>query len=383
MSWLPKWFSPGPKEDTHLYLKLRLTRWRHLLRAQRACLNLLGDLREKEKGEYIFDRQYLYATMGQIFQMAYTVAYDQGLLEKDGDDGMYPWLDQLKECATAYLQHWTPDRREVLPEPCPGITFGALEGEPLMEQGPANREWMALQEESGLQELKALLKEPEYRMIKGLLNLLDPQDVPNRPGPLGEKAQTAMTLRQGLYQAHDRVLDWLIPTQAGPQWIKEGTAFQIKGPFPLYAVDLGEMRFRMKSISKTGNPGPTGQRPAFFGSPFGEKPEPSPLLLGTFSGDNPSPMLLVFDRSTLFLMNSSPSEKIRVDAVLTSIRKLNHFFLHWEGGPELRPGMEAWADWFDWDRQKDQTLFEVYYDNKSADEIRGLLKKTGIAWGVH
>ena len=92
--------------------------------AERVCLDLLADLREKGKGEYIFDRQYLWATMGQIFQKAYQVAYDRGLLEKDEEAEMYLWLDRLKECATAYLQNWTPDRDKVLSEPGGGPVRG-------------------------------------------------------------------------------------------------------------------------------------------------------------------------------------------------------------------------------------------------------------------
>ena len=331
--------------------------------AERVCLDLLADLREKGKGEYIFDRQYLYATMGQIFQKAYQVAYDRGLLEKDEEAGMYLWLDRLKEYATAYLQNWTPDRDQVLPEPGPGNNFG----------GSADGELRALQEE------------PEYRMIKGLLTILDPHEASKDSGPLKEKFETGMTLRQGLYLAHDRVLAHLIPSQAWPQWIKEGAAFQIRatGSPLIVAVDLREKSLKTESPSRTGGPGVTGQGPSNFPNPFGEGLESSPLLPETPPGETPPPLFLVFDESTFFLMSSSPSRRVMVDAVLTSIRKLNHFFFHWEGKPNRRPGMESWNDWFDWDRQEDQTFFEVYDDKKPAEEIRGLLKKVGIVRGYH
>ena len=331
--------------------------------AERVCLDLLADLREKGKGEYIFDRQYLYATIGQIFQKAYQVAYDRGLLEKDEEAGMYLWLDRLKECATDYLQNWTPDRDKVLPEPGPGNQFGgSTDGE-----------------------LRAWQEEPEYRMIKGLLTILDPHEASKDSGPLKEKFETGMTLRQGLYLAHDRVLSRLISSQAWPQWIREGAAFQIRaeGSLPIVAVDLGEKSLKTESTSRTGKPGDTGQRSSNFPNPFGEGLKSSPWLPETPPGETSSPLFLVFDESTYFLMSSSPSRRVILDAVLTSIRKLNHFFFHWEGEPNRRPGMETWTDWFDWDRQEDQTLFEVYDDKKPAEEIRGLLKKVGIVRGYH
>jgi hypothetical protein len=363
VSWLPKWLGLGPKEDTRLFLRLRLTRWRHLLMAERVCLDLLADLREKGKGEYIFDRQYLWATMGQIFQMGYQVAYDRGLLEKDEEAGMYLWLDRLKESATDYLQNWTPDRDKVLQENGPGNQFG----------GSANGELMALQEE------------PEYRMIKGLLTILDPPEASKESGPLKEKFETGMTLRQGLTLAHDRVLARLISPQAWPQWIKEGAAFQIRGEGSLLivAVDLSEKSLRTGATLRTGGTGDTGQKSSNFPNPFGEGLESSPLLPETPPGETPSPWFMVFDESTFFLMSSSPSRTVAVDAVLTSIRKLNHFFFHWAGKPTRRPGTETWTDGFDWDRQEDQTFFEVYDHKKSAEEIRGLLKKVGIVRGYH
>ncbi len=331
--------------------------------AERICLDLLADLREKEKGEYIFDRQYLWATMGQIFQKAYQVAYDRGLLEKDEEAGMYIWLDRLKECATDYLQNWTPDRDKVLLEPGPGNEIGgSTDGE-----------------------LRALLDEPEYRMIKGLLTILDPPEASKGSGPLKEKFETGMTLRQGLTLAHDRVLARLISPQAWPQWIKEGAAFQIRdeGSLPIVAVDLRKKSLKTGATSRTERPDEPGQKSSNFPNPFGEGLGSSLLLPETPPGEKTSPLFLVFDESTFFLMSSSPWGRVVVDAVLTSIRKLNHFFFHWEGKPGRRPEMKAWTDVFDWDRQEDQTFFEVYDHQKSAEEIRGLLKKVGIVRGYH
>ena len=228
-------------------------------------------------------------------------------------------------------------------------------------------------------------EEPEYRMIKGLLTILDPPEASKGSGPLKEKFETGTTLRQGLTLAHDRVLARLISSQAWPQWIKEGAAFEVRveGSLLIVAVDLKEKSLKTGAISRTEGPDETGQRSSDFPNPFGEGPESSPFLLENPPGERSSPLFLVFDESTFFLMSSSPSRTVVVDAVLTSIRKLNHFFFHWEGKPSRRPGMETWTDGFDWDRQEDQTFFEVYDDKRPAEEIRGLLKKVGIVRGYY
>lgn len=123
MSWLHKWFGLGKREDTFLTLKLRLARWRHLLRAEESCLTLLGDIREKLSGEYVLDRQYILSSLGQVFQKAYQVAYDMGVLCDLKEVQMYPWLDGLKERVAAYLRTWPLIKTGPSLIPLPGNDF--------------------------------------------------------------------------------------------------------------------------------------------------------------------------------------------------------------------------------------------------------------------
>jgi pyruvate,water dikinase len=106
MSWFHRRFGLGTKEDTILALKLRLTRWRHLLKTEESCLNTLADMREKLSGEYVLDRQYIRDRLSQIFQKAYQVAYDMGILCDLPGSPMYAWLDKIKERIMAYSRNW-------------------------------------------------------------------------------------------------------------------------------------------------------------------------------------------------------------------------------------------------------------------------------------
>jgi len=106
MSWLHKWFGRGTKEDPLLTLKVRLTRWRRLLKVEESCFRALADMREKLSGEYLFDRQYILSSADRIFQETYQVAYDMGILCSLEEVEMYAWLDKMKEKIITYLNNW-------------------------------------------------------------------------------------------------------------------------------------------------------------------------------------------------------------------------------------------------------------------------------------
>jgi pyruvate,water dikinase len=104
---LGSWRERKKKEEVLLTLKLRLNRWRHLLRAEEAFLDSLSDMGEKLSGEYLFDRQYLFSSLGYVFQKAYQVAYDTGILWDPREEArMYSWVDRLRERTTSFLKNW-------------------------------------------------------------------------------------------------------------------------------------------------------------------------------------------------------------------------------------------------------------------------------------
>jgi pyruvate,water dikinase len=104
---LGSWMERKKKEEVLLTLKLRLNRWRHLLKAEEAFLDSLSDMCEKLSGEYLFDRQYLFSSLGYIFQKAYQAAYDTGVLWDPREEvRMYSWVDRLRERTTSFLKNW-------------------------------------------------------------------------------------------------------------------------------------------------------------------------------------------------------------------------------------------------------------------------------------
>jgi pyruvate,water dikinase len=123
MSWLPKWFRRGPERDARLTLKLRLVRWRHLLRVEESLLNRLADMRDKLSGEYVLDRQYIISSVSQIFQESYQVAYDMGMVRGLDEVPMYPWLDGMRERTMAYLRNWPLVEEGPLVLPLPAEEF--------------------------------------------------------------------------------------------------------------------------------------------------------------------------------------------------------------------------------------------------------------------
>jgi phosphohistidine swiveling domain-containing protein len=123
MSWLPKWFRRGTESDARLTLKLRLVRWRHLLRVEESFLNLLADMRDKLSGEYVLDRQYIISSVGQIFQKSYQLAYDMGMVRGLDEVPMYPWLDGMRERTMACLRNWPLIEEGPLVVPLPAGEF--------------------------------------------------------------------------------------------------------------------------------------------------------------------------------------------------------------------------------------------------------------------
>ncbi len=307
MSWLQKWSGLGKREDTLLTLKLRLSRWRHLLKAQWTCLELLADLRDKSRGEYIFDSQYIYSTLGLVFQKAQQMAYDNIVLRESPETGMYLWLNQLKEQATSFLVQW-PKNKE-------GLRDSGFSGQGSPESAEGNDE----ENRRGLNEFE---QEPEFLMLNGLLRRLDPLEATNERPP-AEEFEKPPPLRHGLQETHEQVLSDLIKPGLIQNWITRGPALPIRdlSPYALYVVDLRKAMVGSKSESK--RPGFV-ERKALDCTPW-------PFLLkGLFSsssgegealtGRHPGPApLLVCNQDSLFLSGSSSSGPITLDVVLTSI----------------------------------------------------------------
>jgi hypothetical protein len=357
MSWLQKWSGLGKKEDTLLTLRLRLSRWRHLLKAKESCLELLADLRDKSQGEYIFDSQYIYSTLGLIFQKAQQMAYDRLVLIENQETGMYFWLDELKEQATSFLSQW-PKSREVLRD------FS------LPDQSPPEDDFE---------------QEPEFQMLNGLLKILDPSPADNGK-PLSEALEKSTPLREGLQRTHEEVLGFLIKPGLFQNWITRGLALPMKNlaPFGFYLMDLGKGLAGSKSESNC--PG--------WVEPSAITCSPWPFLLkglssfssregaGPGSRDPSRSLLSVCNQDSLFLAGSPPSGPIIMDVVLTSIRELNHFFIHFQDNSKNLSLLQDLEPLYNWTVRPNESVFEVCTFNRSPQEIEHLIIKAGQGFGL-
>jgi hypothetical protein len=371
MSWLQKWSGLGKKEDTLLTLRLRLSRWRHLLKAKQSCLELLADLKDKSQGEYIFDSQYIYSTLGHIFQKAQQMTYDRLVLLEDQDNGMVLWLDQIKDQATSFLDHFPRNRRALKDSSLSGP--GSPEG---LEQP---------KEENLLQNLNDFEQEPEFQMLKGLLKILDP--LPGNNGkPLVETLEKTTPLREGLQRTHEEVLRFLMKPGLFQNWITGGLALPIQNlsPFTFYLMDLGKDLARSKSEPKL--PG--------WVEPNAIVCSPWPFLLkglslsstreGAVLGrlDLGRSLLMVCNQDALFLAGSSVSGPIIMDVVLTSIRELNHFFIHCEVNSKNLSLLQDLEPLYNWTYRRKGSVFEVFTFNRSPQEIENLIIKAGQGFNL-
>ncbi|MFH0786746.1 MAG: hypothetical protein V2B13_03920 [Pseudomonadota bacterium] len=354
MSWFQKFLGLGKKGDTVLTLKLCLNRWRHFLKTEWACGRLLADLREKHRGEYIFDRQYVFSTVGQLFQKAYQMTYDGLILREDQEMGLYLKLDQLKENTQAYLS---------------GFTRGG--GNPACSPAFEQRGKGAGEGKGGpLEEGEDLDQEPEFQILKGVIELLDTTG-PNAGNPWPEKIEEVLNLRMALRFAHEQVLQQFIKPEVLQHWITTGIALPLSdtGDLPLYVIDLGK-----QTVSDRDKPRKTQQFeealascklwPLFYGglslsskgSPREQRKERPPLFV-------------MVSENSLFLYGSSPGGTLILDMVLTSVRELNHFFFRWQAGSGDSPFIRNLNSLWEWTDQQEEKVYELAAFQKPPKEI--------------
>lgn len=360
MAWFQKFLGLGKKENTVLTLKLRLNRWRHLLRSEWICDRLLDDLKEKSQGEYIFDRQYIFSTVGRIFQQAYQAAYDGTLLGQDQDIGLYLQLDQLKEEALSFLTDYSKgqgfSRANALP---PSLGSGTItNGERIAEEGTD------------------LDQEPEFQMLKGAIKILDSgREKEKTLSP--ETMEETQTLRTALRCTHEQVLSQLINPEDVQHWISTGLAVPWGDKNrPGYGIDLGRETVQGKTRTNT----------LLAPHSFTAWPLVQDIVTALFGEGNGGSrietrsLFFILNENALFLFSSSGGDMILLDLVLTNVRELNHFFFRRQKGsddPHLT--LKTTPSW-DWTYQEKGRVYEWVAFQKPPKEIEGTMTQLGQKW---
>jgi hypothetical protein len=361
MAWFQKFLGLGKKENTVLTLKLRLNRWRHFLRSEWMCDRLLDDLKEKSQGEYIFDRQYIFSTVGRIFQQAYQAAYDGTLLGQDQDSGLYHRLDQLKEETLSFLSNYP--KGKVTPR-----------GNQLSSQ---SRSGTITGGDSSSEEGQDLDLEPEFQMLKGAIKILDSGDGHNNTLSL-EKIEKVQDLRRALRWTHEQVLNQLINPEDVQHWVSTGLAVSWgdKKTGPGYAIDLGKE-------TTQGNTKVNKSDGAISFTPWPQVQEAVTALFRDRTGDSRMeirPLFFILNENALFLFSSSSAAMIFLDLVLTNVRELNHCFFRWQKGSEESSFLPKTIPSWDWTYQEDGKVYEWVAFQRPPKEIEGTVIELGQKW---
>jgi hypothetical protein len=364
VAWFQKFLGLGKKDNTVLTIKLRLNRWRHFLRTEWTCMALLDDLVEKSGGEYIFDRQYVYATVGRIFQKAYQMAYDGSLLMQNPEKEFYDWLDLQKEMTQAYLGQFSREAGE------PKQVF--LPQAASLGKNSASGKTRPTDSD--------LDQEPEFIMLHGVIALLSGNPIrERRSGDLN--LFEVEPLRQALRWLHEKVLRELINPDIVGQWVKNGLAFSIgEKPLPsCYMVDLGREpsagdKAYEERVFPTGTERPRMIRPVIQGVLTALTKN-----LSSPSGQNGPSLCFITDENTLFLFGSDADTFIWLDLFLTHVRELNHFLFRWQKRPDRNPAHLGRLPDFDWTYQEEGKVYEYVAFQRPPREIEGYGEMFGRA----
>ena len=96
MSWLGRVLRPTGGSEALTLLKLRVTRFRQLLRSYGSLLSLIEDAAEKQGGGFILDRQYVVSLAEQVVEIADGVAFDLNVLTSQRNLPFYEQVERLR-----------------------------------------------------------------------------------------------------------------------------------------------------------------------------------------------------------------------------------------------------------------------------------------------
>jgi pyruvate,water dikinase len=114
MSWLGRMLRPTGGSKALTLLKLRVTRFRQLLRSYGSLLSLIEDAAEKQGGGFILDRQYVVSLAEQVVEIAVGVAFDLNVLTSQRSLPFYEQVERLGAELRSLLEEggtWTPAGR--------------------------------------------------------------------------------------------------------------------------------------------------------------------------------------------------------------------------------------------------------------------------------
>jgi phosphohistidine swiveling domain-containing protein len=96
MTWLGRLLRPTGGSEALTLLKLRVTRYRQLLRRYGSLQSLIEDAAEKQGGGFILDRQYVVSLAEQVVEIADAVVFDLNVLTSQRNLPFYEQVERLR-----------------------------------------------------------------------------------------------------------------------------------------------------------------------------------------------------------------------------------------------------------------------------------------------
>jgi hypothetical protein len=116
MSWLSRIFESPPEAEGVSLIKLRSSRFRHLLRSYGKFLDLIADAAEKQGGDYILDKQYIVSMAEILFNLADAVVFDLNVMTNQRYGSLYDLMErfhmEVKKIITSWNEHSNRQRQE-------------------------------------------------------------------------------------------------------------------------------------------------------------------------------------------------------------------------------------------------------------------------------
>lgn len=159
------------RSSSPIVIDRKLLRFRRLVERHGEVLDLFADLKEKQSGDYILDRQYIEANLDRAYERVRQILYDMHVLSDSESGEGYDQLDRLRSVSEKILREASghSDKRGRLPgeqevewetlalqallKDLTRVSASARKGEPQFETGPPVPQ--SLEEWAGWGHLKA------------------------------------------------------------------------------------------------------------------------------------------------------------------------------------------------------------------------------------
>jgi len=113
-----RWTASQRRPSSPIEIDRKVIRFRRLVEKHGEVLDLFGDLKDKQSGEYILDRQYIEARLDLVYEAVRRILYDMHVVsDADSAEG-YDQLDRLRSVSEKILRDASraPDQQSGSPE---------------------------------------------------------------------------------------------------------------------------------------------------------------------------------------------------------------------------------------------------------------------------